>query len=126
MKLFEFLYYCIYIIALSIKDIDVNKRESLAADLYYIPLFFNTYMILFLILDIVSTRVPISYFGAAIISLTIFFGWIWICKKYFIINNNCERIIKYFQFKIKNRTALIIGILYYVLSFTFFVLSAKY
>ena len=60
------------------------------------------------------------------IIVLMFFGWKFLCKKYFISKNHSERIIKNWQPKIKNRTAVILGILFFILSFTFFIISSEY
>ena len=127
MKVFEFIYYCIYCVVLSIKDIK-EKQENLASQLYFVPLFFNSLMFFFpfvVISSLIKTvKIPFSF--SAIVILLMFLGLNFFCKKYFIKNNNCERIIKIYQSKIKNRTAITIGILYFILSFVGFVISAKY
>lgn len=123
MKAFEFIYYCIYCVVLSIKDIR-EKQEKLTTELYYVPLFFNSLMILFPFLVILSNRISYSYSLSAIVTLSIFFGWIFFCKTYFIKNNNCERIIQFYKLKISNKNAAIIGVLYIILSFVLFCLSS--
>ena len=127
MKAFEFIYYCIYCVVLSIKDIQ-EKQEKLTAELYFIPLFFNFLMIFFpfvVISSLIKTiKIPFSF--SAIIILLMFFGLNVFCKKYFIRKNNCERIIKLYQSKIKNRNAAILGVLYFVFSFAGFVISSEY
>ena len=127
MKIFEFFYYCIYRIVLSIKDIR-EKQENLTAELYFIPLFFNSLMIFFpfVVISSLVKTVKIPFIFSAIIVLLMFFGLNLFCKNYFIKKNNCERIIKLYQSKIKNRTAVIIGILYFIFSFVGFVISSEY
>ena len=113
--IFEFFYYCTYRLVLSINGIR-DKRELLAANLYYIPLFFISFAIFIPVIIITSLIkvISIPFFISAMIIVLMFFGWKFLCKKYFISKNHSERIIKNWQPKIKNRTAVILGILFFI------------
>lgn len=127
MKLFEFIYYCLYRIIASIKRVGV-RDEKLASDLYLAPLFLNTFMLLFPLLRI-APKYLINESILKIISIlfsgSIFFFLHFFCKYYFIKKENYVRILNNYQHKIKNRNAIIIGAFYIIVSFVFFVISAK-
>lgn len=127
MRLFEFLFYCIYTIVFSIKDIR-EKREILASNLFYIPLYFNNLSAIFPLIvlsrSVKFISIPFYVFGVIIVGS--FFGLKYFCTSYFIDKHNCERIIAFYKHKFKNKTAMLIGISYFILSFVLFVLSAKY
>lgn len=128
MKLFEFIYYCLYRIIASIKRVGV-KDESLASDLYLAPLFLNTCMVIFPLLKIAPKYLineNILKIASIFIATSILIGQHFFCKYYFIKKENYIRIIDDYQHKIKNRNSIIIGILYILLSFIFFVISAKF
>jgi hypothetical protein len=128
MKLFEFIYYCLYRIIASIKRVGV-RDEDVASDLYLAPLICNTLMVIFPLLRI-APKYLINESILKTISIlfvaSILIGWQFYCKYYFIKKENYIRIINDYQYKIKNVNALIIGILYILLSFVFFVISAKF
>lgn len=128
MKLFEFIYYCLYRIITSIKRVGV-KNEKLASDLYLVPLICNTLMVIFPLLKIAPKYLINESILKAISILfvaSILIGWQSFCKYYFIKKENYIRISNYYQHRIKNKNSIIIGILYIVLSFVFFVISAKF
>lgn len=128
MKLFEFIYYCLYRIIASIKRVGV-KDEKLASDLYLVPLFLNTCMVIFPLLKIAPKYLinenilkMVSIFCAVSILIAQHF----FCKYYFIKKENYIKILNNYQNKIKNKDSIIIGLLYIVLSFIFFIVSAKF
>lgn len=124
-KAFEYIYYCIYRVLYSIIGFRVGEKK-LASDLYFLPLVFNTYMIIFILLGIFPLNIYVSYLCSMLVSILIFLGWKIYCKNYFIKQNHSDRIINYYQSKISNKKALLISISYYILSFVGFVISAKY
>lgn len=128
MKIFEFLYYCIYCAILLIKDIK-EKQEKAAYELLYIPLIFNTLMIFFPLMKIFQeslVKLNISRIESILFMGLIVVIWSFFCRYYFIKRENYIRIINHYQHRIKNRNAAIIGVLYILVSFILFVVSAKF
>ena len=110
---------------MAIKDIK-ERQTNLAAELYYIPLFFNSITLIFPLISIFPHKSTKSYLEPTVVICTLFFGWKFFCKRYFITKNNCEKIITNYSTTIKNKSAIIISIFYFILSFIIFIISAKY
>lgn len=123
MKIFEFLYYCLYRVFKLVKRVGV-KDEYLAAKFYSILLSTNTIMLFFPLKFVIRKGVftPFPYNLLIKIMLgSIFFIWYFICKNYFVKEENYIRIISSYENDYK---PIVVGILYSIISFLSFITFA--
>ncbi len=127
-KLFDFLYYCLYRMFALFKRVG-EKDENLTSSFFSILLTTNTIMLFFPLKFIIPkgffNSSPLSFF-LKIIFIGIFICWYLICKAYFLKNENYKRIIslydkKYVDVKIN---IPLLGILYAVCTFISFICLA--
>ena len=125
-RLFAFLFYCLYLMFKSLKRIDEND-EQLSSSFYSILLSTNTILLLFPL----RLVIPKGFFDPLLLNYSlkfflasIFIGWYFFCKWYFIKRENDSKIIEFY--KNFNRKPLIItGIFYCLLTFISFIVTAQ-
>ena len=121
MNIFNFLFYTNYRMIASIKRTGV-RNEDLASQLFSSALFFIFLTISFPILKLL----PNGFFKPQIFLLVIYvvvFFIIFFINNYYFKKKYLE-IIEYYQPKVKNNIAVLIGILFSALSFLFLIISA--
>ena len=123
MKIFDFLFYCLYRIFKLIPRQGV-KDEDLASLLYFVLLATNTSTILLFLRD----AFPKDFFKSHMLLVKLifimpFFIWYFFCKYYFSKKQNDQRIVNTFEQKYitKNNQMVTIGIIYTLLSFFLFI-----
>ena len=120
MRVFEFLYYCLYRIFALVKRVG-EKDQNLASSFYAILLSTNTITFFFPLKFIITkgtfTPYPYNILIKAIFA-SIFFIWYFICKNYFLKKENYIRIIEHYEGKYADNKVLmaIIGIVYFILT----------
>jgi hypothetical protein len=124
MKIFEFLYYCLYRIFALVKRVG-EKDENLASSFYAVLLSTNVLSLLLLSKLIIPLNLINQYLlkGSFFI---IFFIWYFVCKHYFLKKENYFRIISHYEemFPGKKKQMALIGIAYFLLTpLTFIVLA---
>lgn len=118
MKIFGFLYYCLYRMFSLIKRVG-EKDENLASSFYAILLSTNTITFLFplkfIILKGIFTPYPYNIIIKAMFA-TVFFIWYFICKNYFLNKKNYIWIIEHYEGKYPDKKLhmAIIGIMYFI------------
>jgi len=126
-RLFEFLYYCLYRMFALVKRVG-EKDENLASSFYGILL--STKAILLFAIFIrslnsnsVFLNFPYNYIFKLFIIL-VFLLIYSMCKYYFIKKENYKRIIKQFENEStdKNKIIAILGILYSIFTFSIFII----
>jgi len=125
-KIFEYLYYCQYRMFALVKRIGEND-ENLASLFYSLLLSTNTGMALFVIRYIIPKdfflQNPSFNAYVKLIYASVLFIWYFICKRYFIINENFIRIASFYENKYsgRNNQMALIGILYALFTFSSFI-----
>lgn len=125
-KLFDFLYYCLYRVFASIKR-EGEKDERLASTFYSILLSTNLMMILFVFKFIIPKVFFSNQMYALLLKGFLCCAFIYIymyCKRYFLVNGNWKIIKLNFDTKfrsISNKVVIMFGVLYIVLTFTSFI-----
>lgn len=129
-KVFEFLFYCLYRMFALVKRVG-EKDENLASSFYSILLSTKSILLLSVVIRFSNYKVffleyPYSY-GLKLFMGIIFIAWYFICKHYFIKKENYKRIIEYYENKLidKNKLIAAIGILYFIFSFLFVIIIAN-
>lgn len=127
MTIFDFLYYCIYRLFKLMKRTGVSD-EYLAARFYSILLSTNSLMLFFLLrftsLKYYFKIYPYNYL-LKILMLLVFVFWYFFNKIYFFKKTNYLRIINHYEIKKKYLSFAIIGIIYSIITFAFFIILAN-
>ncbi|SNR46913.1 hypothetical protein SAMN04487979_10721 [Flavobacterium sp. ov086] len=130
MRIFDFLFYCLYRMFASIKRVG-EKDENLASIFFSVLLSTHSLMIFFLTRYIF----PKGYFSLfpynIILKLligSVFLIWYFICNHYFLKNENYIRIVSFYEniYKEQNRKIAWIGVLYSLATFLVFYVTAVY
>lgn len=120
MKVFKFLYYCLYRMFALVKRVG-EKDENLASSFYAILLSTNTIIFFFPLKFIIPNGFFTLYSYNILIKImfvSIFFIWYFTCKKYFLKKGNYIKIISHYEEKYIDRKIqmAIIGIVYSILT----------
>lgn len=112
-----------YRIVTSVKRVGVQD-EKLSFQLLTMPLFLNFSSIIIVCTKFIDFP-DFSHVTYMLLSTTIFVIIYLINNYYFIKKENYIYIIKKYEPKIKKNHAIIIGVIYYVMSFVLMVISSK-
>ena len=125
MKLFEFIYYCIYKPFVLIKRRSGAREEKLVSELYSGMLFINSIMVLLLLKFFIPYR-TFNLPSTICLCVIIFIGLRQFCNNYFVKKENYIRIINFYNEKhIENKKLIYaIGIVYVIGSPILFIEAA--
>lgn len=130
MRIFDYLYYCLFRMFASIKRVG-EKDENLAAIFFSVLLSTHSLMILFLLryifLKDYFSLFPYNLLLKLLIG-SVFLVWYFICSYYFLKRENYKRILSFYEsmYKGKNKRIALIGVLYSLTTFLVFYMTAVY
>ena len=128
MKVFEFLYYCLYRMFALIKRVG-EKDENLASLFYSVLLSTKTILLFFFLRYSEAKNIFLHYPYDRIFKifmLIIFVAWYFVCKYYFIKKENYKKIIDFYEreYEGKNKKIALLGIVYSISTFLLFILPS--
>ncbi len=130
MKVFEFLYYCLYRMFALIKR--VGEKDENLASLFYSVLLSTKSLTLFFIIRYTDARALFllsPYNNILKVSMAaVFFIWYFACKSYFLKRGNYIKIIAFYEKKYagKNQRMAIVGIIYSICTFILFMIILNF
>lgn len=126
MKLFDFLFYCLYRVFKLVKRVG-ERDENLASLFYSLLLSTNTIMLFFPLRYVFPKGYFNTFFSNLVLKValgSIIIIYYFLCKSYFLQKGNDERIIRLYENQYSNSKAVVIGITYSLLTFISFITSA--
>lgn len=127
-KVFDFLYYCLYRMFKLVKREGV-KDENLAANFYPILLWTNTIMFTFPVRFFIPKgffNPPLLNYSLRFFFLAIFIGWYFLCRQYFMKSGRYVEIFDYYKAQEGSRKFAMIGIVYSLGTFISFITIAMW
>lgn len=134
---FDFLFYCLYRMFSALRksnrvenSASIESIESLTTWVYTLLLSTNTIMLLFPLKFIIpegSLDPPLLKYSVQILLASVFVGWYFFCRNYFLNNGHYREIdSRYDESNGNSRKPLTIGIVYSLLTPISFITTATY